>query len=117
MNFFRRRLPNPPARSAPTDRQVGPSMPEGVFTQPWPRVDATLAAIIGLIITAFGIATGGNDQRSSELARTAAYGVGASLLVSFLFEARSGLRNLVRADLVGLLTFFYLTLYEFLFPQ
>ena len=62
-------------------------------------MDATFTALIGLVLTAFAIASG--EKKSSELAATAAYGVGLTLLASFAFEARSGLKNLVRADLMG----------------
>jgi len=54
---------------------------------------------------------------SSHLAHTTAIGVLVTLLASFAFEARGGLKNLVRPDLVGILALYYLTLYEFLFPQ
>ena len=57
--------------------------------------------LIGLIITAFALTSGKGQPRPSDLASTAAIGVGCSLLVGFLFEARSGLQNLVRADLMG----------------
>jgi hypothetical protein len=117
MNIFKRPAPPPNAGDNPRRYSMRPPMPDADWIQPWPRVDATLAAIIGLIITAFALASGGAGQRASELARIAAYGVGGSLFVSVLFEARSGLKNVVRADLVGLLAFYYLTLYEFLFPQ
>ncbi len=53
----------------------------------------------------------------SQIARQAAYGVLFSLLASFAIEARGGLRNLIRTDLLALVAFFYLTLFEFLFPQ
>jgi hypothetical protein len=53
----------------------------------------------------------------SHLARQAAYGVLLSLVVSIAIDARAGLRNLIRADLLALVALFYLSLYEFLFPQ
>jgi hypothetical protein len=86
-----------------------------MWIAPWPRLDATFTAVVGLILTAFALTNAG--RLPSDLARTAAYGVGATLLASFAFEARSGLKNLVRADLMGILALYYLTLYEFLFPQ
>ena len=96
----------PPAAAAPA--------PE--WERPWPRMDATLAALAGLIGTAFAMA---NDSSlfSSHLAHTTAVGVLVTLLASFAFEARGGMKNLVRPDLVGILALYYLTLYEFLFPQ
>jgi oligosaccharide repeat unit polymerase len=79
-------------------------------------VDASLAALVGLILTAFAMANSGG-RYSSQLAHTTAVGVLVTLLASFAFEARGGLKNLVRPDLVGILALYYLTLYEFLFPQ
>ena len=86
------------------------------WVQPWPRAEATLAALVGLIITAFAMVSG-HDKTPTQLASTAAVGVLCTLLASFAFEARGGLRNLVRADLMGAIALYYLTLYEFLFKQ
>lgn len=116
MNIFPRPEPHSPDRR-PRAVQVpyrGPQPAED-WVPPWPRVDATFTALLGLVMTAFAITSGG--QLPSELARTAAYGVGFTLLASFAFEARSGLKNLIRADLMGVLALYYLTLYEFLFEQ
>jgi hypothetical protein len=73
--------------------------------------------LIGFILTAFALVSIGSRPTSTQFANTAALGVAGSLALSFAFEARAGLRNLVRADLMGLLALYYLTLYEFLFPQ
>jgi len=105
--------PDPPP--APYPRQAQPA-DEAPWVQPWPRVDATFVALVGLIITAFAMASG-RDRYPSQLANTTAIGVLATLAFSFAFEARGGLRNLVRPDLVGIAALYYLTLYEFLFPQ
>lgn len=105
--------PDPPPAVA--DSPVAPEADAG-WIAPWPRVDATFAALIGLIFTAFAM-TDASDGSGSQLARTTAYGVLASLIASFAFEARGGLKNLIRPDLVGVLALYYLTLYEFLFPQ
>ncbi len=115
MNIFPRPAPKRSRTPPPTQphRTTAPSE----WKPPRPRIDATIAAIVGLTVTAFALASGGAGQLSSALAGIAAKGVGISLLLCFAFEARSGMRNLVRADLVGTLAFYYLTLYEFLFPQ
>jgi len=73
--------------------------------------------LIGLTITGFILADGGPNRFASAMAQTTAIGAGCTLLLAFACEARSGLKNLVRADLMGLLALYYLTLYEFLFPQ
>lgn len=117
MNIFRR-----PAR--PEVRPIGqPPLPYprtadtgATLSQPWPRFDATFAAFIGMILTAFAMVSGA-DRHPSQLAHVTAVGMGITLLMSFAFEARGGLKNLVRADLLGMLALYYLTLYEFLFPQ
>ena len=117
MNNFPRpvRKATPPG---PPPRPVqGPAVSqEAAWQRPWPRVDATFAALVGLIFTAFAMASG-SSRYSSGLAHTTSVGVLLTLLASFAFEARGGLKNLVRPDLVGILALYYLTLYEFLFPQ
>ncbi len=118
MNFFKRpnRSAHPPV--APLRPRYGGPTPAGDpdAYQPWPRVDATFTAIVGFIITAI-LLSSGTAKLPSEMARIVAYGVGITLCASFAFELRSGLKNLIRADLIGILAFYYLTLYEFLFPQ
>jgi hypothetical protein len=115
MNIFPRPAPRQSSAAPPRAPHRGQQRPGDGWVPPWPRLDATFTALLGLVITAFAISSGG--QLPSEIARTAAYGVGYTLLASFAFEARSGLKNLVRADLMGVLALYYLTLYEFLFPQ
>jgi hypothetical protein len=120
MNIFPR--PTPKAGNGTPPPRPKFSRPPGAIAappwrQPWPRLDATISLLIGFIITAFAMAGGDARPTSSGLAHTTAVGVGLSLLVSFAFELRSGLRNLVRADLMGILALYYLTLWEFLFPQ
>jgi hypothetical protein len=116
MNIFPRPKPRPqngpPPRVGQPTRSPGPE-----WQQPWPRFDATFVLLIGLSITGFLLANGGPNQFPSMMAKTTAIGAGGSLLLAFALEARSGLKNLVRADLMGLLALYYLTLYEFLFPQ
>ncbi len=118
MNFFRRpnRSTSIPA-AAPRPRYGSPAPASDPATyQPCPRVDATFTAIVGFIITGF-LLSSGTAKLPSEMARLVAYGVGISLCASFVFELRSGIKNLIRADLIGILAFYYLTLYEFLFRQ
>ncbi len=116
-NFFHHARKAAPA-SPPPARVSAAGAPAATpeSQRPWPRVDATLAALVGLIVTAFAM-TSGADRYGSQIAHTAAVGVLATLLVSFAFEARGGLKNLIRPDLVAIIALFYLTLYEFLFPQ
>lgn len=113
MNIFPRPA-RPQKNAAPPPR---PARSSPAWTQPRPRIEATIATVIGLTLTAFALASGGVKQLPSELAGIAAIGVGLSLLLGFAFDARSGIRNLVRADILGMTAFYYLTLYEFLFTQ
>jgi oligosaccharide repeat unit polymerase len=118
MNNFPRPIrkavpPVPPPKRAEVPAAAEPSTE---WVHPWPRVDATFVALVGLIITAFAMANSGG-RFTSHLAHTTAIGVLVTLLASFAFEARGGLKNLIRPDLVGILALYYLTLYEFLFPQ
>ena len=118
MNFFPRPAkrqnsappPQPPSRSVP------PHVPEA-WESPRPQPAATIATLIGLILTAFAVSSGGPARPPSEMASAAAIGTGASLLLGFAFEVRKGLNNLIRADVLALLAFYFLTLFEFLFPQ
>lgn len=69
--------------------------------------------LLGLIVTA--LLVGGKTP--TDVARFAAIGTGVSLVVSIAFDARLGLQNLIRADMLALLSLYYLTFCEFLFPQ
>jgi hypothetical protein len=54
---------------------------------------------------------------ANEVARVAAIGVGISLAIAIALDARRGIRNLIRADLLAIVAYYFLTLFEFLFPQ
>lgn len=70
-------------------------------------------AIFGILIV---MATVGG-QVPTELAHYAAIGTGFSLLASLAFDLRRGILNLIRADVMALLAYYFLTLFEFLLPQ
>lgn len=118
MNNFPRPVRKAAQPAPPVSRaQAAPAAPsEAAWVRPWPRMDATFAALAGLIVTAFAMAND-SSRYTSGLAHTTAIGVLVTLAASFAFEARGGLKNLIRPDLVGILALYYLTLYEFLFPQ
>lgn len=80
---------------------------------PKPAREATLLLVAGLLISAW-FTTG---ETSSAIARAAAIGAGISLAISLLVDLRGNLRNLVRADVMALGSLYFLTLFEFLFPQ
>jgi hypothetical protein len=58
-----------------------------------------------------------NGLRPSDIARYAAICTGIAIAISVAFDLRWGLRNLQRADLFAILAYYFLTLFEFLFPQ
>lgn len=73
----------------------------------------TLVALLGLGLTAmfmFG-------SQPSSLARFTAIGTLVSLGISVLWDLQKGPLNLVRADLMAAMAFYFLTLFEFMFPQ
>ncbi|MDR3406407.1 MAG: hypothetical protein P4L99_28240 [Chthoniobacter sp.] len=111
MNF-----PRPKHRNtAPPPRRVEllEAVPDAAI-HPRPDINGTFAALVGLALTVL-LANG--DQPSS-LARAASIGTLLSIGVSIGLDLRlGGLRNLIRADLMAILAFYFLTLFEFLFPQ
>ena len=81
---------------------------------PHPDWLGTALCVLGLFIT--GLLD--HEKTPTQIARFAAIGTALSLLASIACDARrGGLRNLVRADLLALISLYYLTLCEFLFPQ
>jgi hypothetical protein len=73
----------------------------------------TFAALIGLAATALFL----QGKEPSQVVASGAIGVGLSLALSFAADLRHGFQNLIRADVMALLAFYFLTLFEFLFPQ
>ena len=113
MNIFPRpRHPHPAPR--PPQRQVPVDFTPGEGDRLRPNLNGTLAALTGVVITGLVM----NGALPSGLGRVAAVGTGLSLLVSMAMDFRAGgPRNLIRADLMAILAFYFLTLFEFLFPQ
>jgi hypothetical protein len=113
MNFPRPRHRN----TGPPPRQynLGPIRPvEQAVDYPHPHVNGTVSALFGLALTALL----SNGELPSTVARGAAIGCLISIAVSMAFDFQIfGLRNLIRADLMAILAFYFLTLFEFLFPQ
>ncbi len=87
---------------------TGRSMPT-----PEPTTVATLVLLAGLFLTAASLA--GNT--ASDVARHGAIGCGVSLALSLVFEAKKGIQNLLRADLIAIFALYFLLFFEFLFPQ
>jgi hypothetical protein len=111
MNFPRPRhqITRPPPPKAP----IAEATPKGA-EYPHPDLNGTFAALVGLVLTAL-LAHG---ELPSDVARFAAIGTVVSLGISIGADLRlGGIRNLIRADLMAILAFYFLTLFEFLFPQ
>jgi oligosaccharide repeat unit polymerase len=83
------------------------------FAAPQPDIRATALMVAGLITTP--IAAIGAEP--SALAHSYAVWVALSILGGIAVDFRRNLRNLVRADLMAIGAFYFLTLFEFLFPQ
>ncbi len=112
MNFFPRpKHPRPDPR--PPQRQVPAAFTPGASDRPKPDFNGTLAALTGITITGLML----TGALPSTLGRVAAIGTALSLLLSVLMDFRAGPRNLIRADMMAILAFYFLTLFEFLFPQ
>lgn len=73
----------------------------------------TVIFLAALLITFTGL----QGTTPSELAAYAAKGVGLGLCASIALDLSRGIRNLFRADLMALCAFYFLTFFEFLFPQ
>jgi oligosaccharide repeat unit polymerase len=80
---------------------------------PCPEPTGTLLFIFFLLMTGLSI----TQTVPSEMAQHAAFLVGAGLILSAVLDARYGIANLLRADLMALAALYFLTLFEFLFPQ
>lgn len=71
--------------------------------------------IIGSCLISFFLSF--QQVEPSEMARSVSYTLLIGMVISFLLDWRFGLRNLIRVDVFALLAFYFLTYFEFLFPQ
>lgn len=117
MNFFPRPAKRPIHAAPLPSRPPRAPQETPAWESPRPQSAATIGTLIGLILTAFAVSSGGATRPPSEMASAAAIGTGVSLLFGFALELRKGLNNLIRADILALLAFYFLTLFEFLFRQ
>jgi oligosaccharide repeat unit polymerase len=99
------------AESAAEKARIYTSSPDAAAMLP--VASATCVLLVGLLIT--GLAAGGDTP--SALAHYAAIGVGLSIGTSIWIEVWRGSHNALRADLVAMVAFYFLTFLEFLFPQ
>jgi oligosaccharide repeat unit polymerase len=84
------------------------------YFPPRPSVSGTACLVFGAML-AYSLYPA--VQSATEMARIVAISIGIALLVSFSFDSRRGIRNLLRSDVLCLLAIYGLTLLEFLFPQ
>lgn len=99
---------HPPAAPRPV-----PATPIGLMHVPKAAPLGTQLALIGIALT--GIFLRGDTP--TALGRFAAIGVGLSLAISLALDFRRGVQNLIRADVMAILAYYFLTLFELLFPQ
>lgn len=101
-----------PATARPA-RFVTPEAAAPVALTAGPQLAGTGLFLIGLVTTWFFL----GGKLPSDIARAGSIGVGLSILASAWVDLRLGFRNLVRTDLMAILALYFLTLFEFLFPQ
>src|SRR5581483_3649691 len=106
--------PTRPARPQ-TRRTAAPAPSQAAAPKSAPQPDVTGSAIclLGLLVTGIFL----HGKLPTDIARFAAIGAGLSIAVSLYADVRHGLQNLVRSDVLALVSLYYLTLCEFLFPQ
>lgn len=104
-----------PARSAqsPTPSRPVPATPLALIDVPRAAPLGTQLALVGILLTGIFL----HGETPTQLGRFAAIGTGLSLALSFACDARRGVQNLIRADIMAILAFYFLTLFELLFPQ
>lgn len=117
MSFLGRKISKKPGPVRPPERPVAPLRPTAVPTAPLesPHPDPAGTGI-ALFTVALAAVTLPNST-PTEMARYAAITVGVGLVGSVLMDFKRGVWNLPRADLFSLLAFYFLTFFEFLFPQ
>jgi oligosaccharide repeat unit polymerase len=77
------------------------------------RLRSTMVILVGLVATSVILPS----DSAAGIFSAAAYGAGVTLAGAILVEATSGIRSLVRVDLLLFLALYGLTLLEFLFRQ
>ena len=68
------------------------------------------ACIIGYFLSTM-------EETSSKMAGQVSMVLLGAIAISFLFDMKAGIRNLIRVDIFALIAFYFLTFFEFLFPQ
>lgn len=115
MSYFPR--PARPTHRPPVVRPPPPRKKEAPPPDPDapPAADrkGSIALLVVLVLTAATM----NGFQPAAIARYVAVCTGVGIAISIGFDLRRGIRNLQRADLFAILAYYFLTLFEFLFPQ
>lgn len=85
------------------------------YNYPPSATPASTAVLLAGIVLASVLSTSG--ETPSLIVKPAAISVGIALLLSILLDSTRGLKNTFRTDILCLISIYYLTLAEFLFPQ
>lgn len=89
-----------------------------IFMEPAAEFKPTILGTIAILIAcAFGFVLSEADAQPSKVAQNVAYVLLAGITVSILMDWTKGLRNLVRLDILAFLALYFLSYFEFLFPQ
>jgi oligosaccharide repeat unit polymerase len=103
--------PRPQARvSVPPPRPAGPD-PSALPPHPDPA--GSILCLIGLAATAFLL----RGPTAEDVARFGAYGVLLSIGISLAMDLRRGVQNVIRTDVMAIMSLYFLTLAEFLGHQ
>jgi oligosaccharide repeat unit polymerase len=108
-------ITKPPTSRPSPDRPhlIAHSSASKVSTTVPPNVSATVIFVFGLAVTYIVLP----DQSPVDIFFAAAVGVGLALCCATAIEARRGVWGLVRVDALMLWVLYFLTFFEFLFPQ
>jgi len=103
--------PRPPVRPRP-DASAS-TAPDQADIPPHPDVAGSVLCLLGLGVTAYFL----RGQTPVDVASFGAMGVLLSLIASMAMDLRKGVHNVVRTDVMALMSLYFLTLAEFLVKQ
>jgi len=105
-------IPSPRATGPTASKDERPPM-DPAEIPPHPNLAGSVMCLVGFGITAFAL----RGQTPEDVARFGAYGVLASITVSVVMDLGRGIQNVVRTDVMALMSLYFLTLAEFLVQQ
>ena len=101
--------PRPPAATPPE----APARAAQVDIPPHPEMAGSVLCLVGLLVTAVSL----HGVTPEAIARYGAFGVLLSIGASLLVDLRRGITNVIRTDVMALMSLYFLTLAEFLVQQ